>query len=75
MNNLVPKISDNAIDIDVSYDAKKMSAPPSIAQAVGELTRSIDLNTYDDVILEYSKDRYGQIVARFRAYRNFNNRK
>jgi hypothetical protein len=57
------------VEIDYVPDPSKQVAPPSLSTAIGQLSQQLDFNTFDDIHIEFSRDRYNQVAFRFRAYR------
>jgi hypothetical protein len=64
--------SQSAEVIEYEYSRDNMRVPaPSLPQAITQFHRAVeDLSVMDDVILEYERDRYGQIKFRFRCYKH-----
>jgi hypothetical protein len=71
MNQIVPKIhTTDSVDVDYTYDPKSATPPPpSVAEAIGQIAATVDLNAMRDVIFEYSRNRYGELKIRFRCYK------
>jgi hypothetical protein len=66
-NAIVPR---QAEVIDYAAEGSSPSASvPTLPEAVARLQHAITTMNADDVILEYTRDRFGQINFRFRAYR------
>jgi hypothetical protein len=67
---LVPQRQGSADVIEYdSRNARPGQNVPTLPQALTSLQEAVT-GLFDDVVLEYERDRYGQTRLRFRAYRH-----